>query len=165
LSHPDWVDRLVLMSTSCGGPQYPELTKDLWQDVAALAGLPPAEIFRRGMALAVNRRFALHHPELIERSVAIRSEDIQPFYAFRHQSAAAMNFDSRARAQMIPHPTLILAGSQDRVMPLALTQELARKILRARLEIFSEAAHLLFLEEAQPVNRMILEFFLGNKPV
>jgi pimeloyl-ACP methyl ester carboxylesterase len=164
LNNPDLVDRLVLMSTSCGGPRYPELTKDLWQEVAALAGLPAAEIFRQGMLLAVNRRFALQHLELIERSVAIRSENIQPFYAFKNQSDAAMNFDSRTRAQLISHPTLILAGSQDRVMPLSLTQELAQKIPQARLNIFPEAAHLLFLEEAQEVNRMILEFLLGNRP-
>ena len=165
LTHPDLIDCLVLMSTSCGGPQYLELTKDLWQEVAALAGLPAAEIFRRGMVLAINQRFVLHHPDLIDRSVAIRLENIQPFYAFKHQSDAAMNFDSRARAQMIHHPTLILAGSQDRVMPLSLTQELAQKISRSRLEIFPEAGHLLFLEEAQAINQMIIEFLLGNKLV
>jgi pimeloyl-ACP methyl ester carboxylesterase len=165
LSHPDLVDRLVLMSTSCGGPQYPELTKDLWQEVAALAGLPPAEIFRRGMALAVNRPFALAHPELIERSVAIRSEDLQPFYAFKHQSDAAMNFDSRNRTQRISRPTLVLAGSLDRVMPPSLTRELAGKIPGARLKIFPDAAHLLFLEEARAVNRLVLEFLLESKHV
>ena len=163
LRHPDLVDRLVLMSTSCGGPQYLELTKDLWQEVAALAGLPAAEIFLRGMVLAVSRRFALQHPELLDRSVAIRSENIQPFYAFKHQSDAAMNFDSRARAQMIHRPTLILAGSQDRVMPLSLTQELAQKIPQACLKVFPEAGHLLFLEEAQAVNSLIVDFLLEDK--
>lgn len=165
LSQPDLVDRLVLMSTSCGGPRYPELTKELWQEVAALAGLPPAEIFRRGMALAVSRRFALQHPELIERSVAIRLENLQPFYAFKHQSDAALNFDSRTRAQMIPHPTLILAGSKDRVMPPSLTQELAQKIPRTRLEIFPDSAHLLFLEEVRAVNSITVEFLLGKREV
>jgi pimeloyl-ACP methyl ester carboxylesterase len=165
LSQPDMVDYLVLMATSCGGPQYLELTKGLWEEVAALAGLPAAEIFRRGMALAATERFVLQHPEWIERSVAIRLEKIQPFYAFQHQSEAAMKFDSRFRAQRIHHPTLILAGSRDRVMPLPLTEELAQKIPGAHLKIFPDAAHLLFLEEANEVNRLILEFLAGNPAV
>ncbi len=163
LSQPELVDHLVLLATSCGGPQYLELTKSLWEEVAALASLPPAEIFRRGMALAVTQNFFTQHPEWIDRSVAIRMENIQPFYALKRQSDAAMDFDSRQRAQMIRQPTLILAGSQDRVMPLTLTRELAGKIPGARLNISPEAGHLLFLEKAEEVNRLILKFLKDNQ--
>ena len=158
LNQPGLVDHLVLMATSCGGPQYLELTKSLWEEVAALATLPPAEIFRRGMALAASKQFFLQHPELIDRGVALRLENIQPFFALKHQSDAAVNFDSRSRAQMIHQPTLLLAGSQDRVMPLPLTRELAGKIPGAKLKVFPDTGHLLFLEKATEVNRLIIEF-------
>jgi pimeloyl-ACP methyl ester carboxylesterase len=36
LSQPDLVDRLVLLATSCGGPEYVELTQAFWEEVAAL---------------------------------------------------------------------------------------------------------------------------------
>ena len=163
LNHPDLVDRLVLMATSCGSPRYLELTKDLWDEVAKLAGLPPEQILRQGMCFAVTARFWRDFPEAIERSVGIRMENLQPLYAFNRQSAAAMNFDSRDRAHLIRQPTLILAGSQDRVMPPVLTEELAKKIHHAHFKVFPNAAHLLFLEEADAVNRAILDFLSGGK--
>lgn len=158
LDSPDLVDRLVLMSTSCAGPRYIELTKNLWDEIAKLAGLSPEQIIRQGMSFATTEEFYRTHPEMIERSVAVRMENLQPLYAFTRQSAAAMSFDSRDRAHLIHQPTLILAGAQDRVMPLVLTEELASKIPNACLKIFPHAAHLLFLEEAQAVNGLIIDF-------
>jgi pimeloyl-ACP methyl ester carboxylesterase len=163
LNHPDLVDRLVLMATSCGSPRYLELTKALWDEIAKLAGLPPEEIIRKGMSFAVTEKFYRDFPEMIERSVGIRMENLQPLYAFTRQSAAAMNFDSRDRAHLIRQPTLILAGVQDRVMPLVLTEELAKKIPQAQFKRFPNAAHLLFLEEADSVNQALLDFLSGRK--
>lgn len=158
LSHPDLVGHLVLVATSCGGPRYLEVTRALWEEVAALAELPPEEIIRRGMALAMTETFYRENLELIDRCVAIRLENPQPLYAFTRQFNAGASFDSTGRAHRLAHPTLILAGAQDRVMPLSLTEELAQKIPGARLEVYPDAAHLLFLEKAQGVNQIILEF-------
>ncbi|MCX5907226.1 MAG: alpha/beta hydrolase [Deltaproteobacteria bacterium] len=158
LSDPDMVNRLILLATSCGGPRYMELTKSLWDEVAALAGLPPREIIRRGMVLATTPDFYEKNPGLIERSVAIRLENLQPLFAFIRQSHAAYSFNSTDRAHQIRQPTFILAGAHDRVMPLSLTQELAQKIPRSRLKAFPDAAHLLFLEKAESVNQDIGDF-------
>jgi pimeloyl-ACP methyl ester carboxylesterase len=163
LSNPDLIDRLVLLATSHGGPRYFELTKALWEEVAALAGLPPEEILRRGSVLAAAENFFQKNPELLDRSVAIRMENLQPIYAFTRQSTAAANFNSLLRAHLIRQPALILAGAQDRVMPPVLTQELAQKIPGAKLKVFPDAGHLLFLEKAQDVNQAILEFLSPEK--
>jgi pimeloyl-ACP methyl ester carboxylesterase len=158
MSQPDMVDRLVLMATSCGGPHYLEMTKELWEEVASLASLAPEEIVRRGMALATTETFYKENSQLIDRSVSIRLENPQPLYAFSRQFAAGSSFDSTRRAHLITQPTLIMAGAQDRVMPLTLTEELARKIPGARLVFYPDAAHLLFLEKAKEVNLGILDF-------
>jgi len=163
LGYPDLVDRLALLSTSCGGPIYLELTKALWDEIAKLAGLPPEQILRQGMSFAVTEKFFRDFPESIERSVGIRMENLQPLYAFTRQSNAAMNFDSRDRAHLIRQPTLILAGARDRVMPPVLTEELARKITQAHFKVFPNAAHLLFLEEADSVNRVLWDFLSEGK--
>jgi len=158
LSQPGLVDRLVLMATTCGGPEYAEMTKALWEEVAALAGLPPEEIIPKGMALAAAPAFARSHPELIERSVVIRMETLQPLYAFNRQAVAAYNFNSKDRSHLIHNPTLILAGDQDRVMPLQLTQAMAKKIPNARINVYPDTGHLLFLERAKEINQAIIEF-------
>jgi pimeloyl-ACP methyl ester carboxylesterase len=158
LKNPQLVDRLILMSTSCGGSRYLELTKTFWEEVASLQGLPPQEIIRQGMALATTQSFFLENPEIFNKSLEIRFENLQPLYAFVRQSTAGSLFDSRESAHLITRPTLILAGEQDRVMPLTLTEELAEKIPEARLRVFPNAAHLLFLEKTLEVNQAILEF-------
>jgi pimeloyl-ACP methyl ester carboxylesterase len=163
LGYPDLVDRLVLLSTSCGGPKYAELTMAFWGEVATLAGLPPKEIIRQGMALASTEEFCRANPGLVDRSVAMRMEELQPLFAFTRQSNAAMNFDSNQRAHLIRQPTLILGGARDRVMPPVLTEELAKKIPQAQFKVFPNAAHLLFLEEAESVNRILLDFLSGRK--
>jgi pimeloyl-ACP methyl ester carboxylesterase len=162
LQQPERVDRLVLLATTCGGPEYLELTKDLWSETAAFRNLPPDEMIRKGMALAAAPGFAQNHPELIERGVRVRSENLQPLYAFSRQAAAAYLFNSKDRAHLIHCPTLILAGAQDRVMPLPLTQVLAGIIPKARLKVYPDAGHLLFLEKAKEINQAIVDFLRGE---
>ncbi len=65
--------------------------------------------------------------------------------------------------RIIHNPTLILAGAQDRVMPPVLTEELAKKIPHAQFKVFPHGAHLLFLEEADSVNRVLLDFLSERK--
>jgi pimeloyl-ACP methyl ester carboxylesterase len=48
-------------------------------------------------------------------------------------------------------------------MPLVLTEELAKKVPQAQFKVFPNAAHLLFLEEADAVNRLLMDFLSGRK--
>jgi pimeloyl-ACP methyl ester carboxylesterase len=51
-----------------------------------------------------------------------------------------------------------LGEAQDRVIAFPLTEALAQKIFQDRLRIFPDAAHLLFLEKSEAVNKEIIEF-------
>jgi pimeloyl-ACP methyl ester carboxylesterase len=162
LEQPDRLDRLVLLATTCGGPEYLELTKDLWNETAAFRNLPPDEMIRKGMALAAAPGFARKYPELIEQGVGVRMEILQPLYAFTRQAAAAFNFNSKDRAHLIRCPTLIIAGAQDRVMPLQLTQGLASRIPNVRFKVYPDTGHLIFLEKSREINRAIIDFLRGE---
>ena len=48
-------------------------------------------------------------------------------------------------------------------MPFVKVKGLAKKIPHAQLKVFPNAAHLLFLEEADSVNRVILDFLSEGK--
>ena len=57
LQQPDLVDRPVLLATSCGGPEYLELTRDLWKRTVALRGLPPDDMkLEKGMDYDARRK-------------------------------------------------------------------------------------------------------------
>ncbi len=78
--------------------------------------------------------------------------------AFRFGSAAVWPVDQRNRALGITVPTLVLCGSDDRVTPPDLSEELAQLIERARLELIPCTCHLPNLENPTAFNAAIAAF-------
>lgn len=95
-------------------------------------------------------------PKLASQLIAVMAA-IDPA-AFRLGSAAVWPADQRDRARAITAPTLILCGSEDRVTPPALSEELARLIGGARLRLIARAGHLPNLEQPAAFNAEIRAF-------
>jgi len=55
-------------------------------------------------------------------------------------------------------PTLVVAGADDQVTPVAHAEELARGIAGARLEVVAQAGHQAPLEQAETFNRLLAGF-------
>ena len=71
---------------------------------------------------------------------------------------AARAMDLTAQAAALDVPTLVLAGSRDRLTTPTLAAELSALIRSARLRIADGAGHMLPLEAAEWVNREIVAF-------
>ena len=71
---------------------------------------------------------------------------------------AARAMDLTAQAAALDVPTLVLAGSRDRLTTPTLAAELSALIRSARLRIAEGAGHMLPLEAAEWVNREIVAF-------
>lgn len=158
IEHPERLNRLVLMATHYGGPAYLEATSELWDEILDIEGLSMDQIFRRGIAYSTTPEFFSSHPEMVEHLVAMRVEQPQPAYSFKLQFDSAAAFDAREWVGRIRAPTLVLAGRQDRVVPLEFAERLFRAISGARLTVVEDAAHLVFVEQPDAVNRLLLEF-------
>ena len=65
------------------------------------------------------------------------------------QLQAIRGHDALDRLAELDIPTLILHGTDDRVLPFGNSQLLLDAISGARLEVFEGAGHLLFLEEPE----------------
>ena len=81
--------------------------------------------------------------------------------AFRIGSEAVWLADQRERVAGIHVPTLVVVGDQDKVTPLALSEELAAAIPGARLQIISGAGHLTNLEMPDRFNAIVETFIQG----
>ncbi len=55
-------------------------------------------------------------------------------------------------------PTLVMSGTRDRIAPYFESRRVARLIPGARLETFEDAGHMLMLERADEVDRLLLDF-------
>ena len=71
---------------------------------------------------------------------------------------ACRAFDGRPLLGRVRTPTLVVAGADDGVTPVACAEELARGIAGARLEVIAQAGHQAPLEQPDAFNRLVAEF-------
>ena len=81
--------------------------------------------------------------------------------AFRIGTEAVWLADQRDRVARIAVPTLVLVGDQDTITPPALSEELARAIPGARLQILVGAGHLTNIEKPDEFNEVVETFVEG----
>jgi pimeloyl-ACP methyl ester carboxylesterase len=60
-------------------------------------------------------------------------------------------------------PTLVIAGDNDRAIPLENSQILASRIPKAKLVIIKGAGHEFFIEDAEEANKVVLGFLERHK--
>ncbi len=158
LSYPGRVDRLVLCSTSPGGPnQHPMPAAG----VEAFGRFPTLER-EAGLRLMVENSLGEHavreRPELVEEVYAYRLERAPPLEAWQAQLAAAIAFDSYDRLPEIAAPTLVLHGEADTVIDSRNGELLVDRIHGAQLHVVPGRGHLLVYEEAELVAPIVRDF-------
>jgi pimeloyl-ACP methyl ester carboxylesterase len=159
LDHPEIVNKLILCSTSFGGPNMILPKGEILQFMAFGAG---KETFQRGLELAFSPEYLAKNPEEIARITAPMRRNPQPRYAYLRQFMAPLNFNSEPRLHELTMPVLVMAGEADRVVPVENSRLLAAKLPNARLVTFPNAGHLFVVERADEVNRIILDFLKGG---
>jgi pimeloyl-ACP methyl ester carboxylesterase len=76
----------------------------------------------------------------------------------RSLEAMAGRPDSSYLLPRINVPTLIIAGGQDKVMPMAAAQSLKDGISGSRLVVIGEAGHMVNMEESETFNLQLRDF-------
>jgi len=150
---PERVDRLVLCSTTPGGPDtvpMPEVTVQLLAEAPTLA---PEVALRRFVenALGADPPAELVD-EIFERRIA---NPLDPA-GWQAQAAAGIGFQGVDRD--IAAPTLVLAGTGDNVVDRRNSDVLAARIPGARVEWFEGAGHLFFWERPGEFVRIVSDF-------
>jgi pimeloyl-ACP methyl ester carboxylesterase len=163
LDHPDRTDRLVLMAP--GGGAYPILSPiDVTSHVGALLG----EFFA-APSIAAMKKFlevmlfdpTLITPDIVEERwlAASRPEAAE---GFRHMVDVALSGAIEPRdlelwreVDRIQHPTLLIWGRDDRVLPLDGAFLLLRRMRDARLHVFPNCGHWAQVEHRAEFDRLV----------
>lgn len=147
ISHPDRVERLVLLSTTPGGEDahpMPEVTRRL---IAEMPGMAPEEALRRAVANALSPATVAARPELVDEIVALRLAAPQDPAGWRAQAHAGVTYDGGGRLGRIVAPTLVLHGTDDVVVDPANARVLVERIPAARELLVDGLGHLPFWED------------------
>ena len=149
---PERVDRLALLSTNAR-PLAPAQQAQ-WEDLAvALRQLPFAEIVAtRWLALvSAGRTLTAAVRAAVERmALACGAETLG-----RQIRAQLERPDSRPGLARISCPTLVVAGREDPLCPLALHAEIAAQIPGAHLVVVEQCGHYSPLEQPQAVTALL----------
>ena len=150
---------LTLMCTSHGGPDavpVPEETQAQIFDVPK--GASERGNLRHRMRPAFTDRFTNRNPHLLDRILEWRLEQDANEPAREAQAGAVLAFDVSDRLAEIGVPTLLLHGTDDRVLPVENGRLLEEKLPDSRLEVFEGGSHLFFIEDHERVTEELRAF-------
>ena len=144
--HPELVQGLVLVCTAARFALAPETIAGC-RDV--MRGRLPQQFTTEAFSPATGMEILREAwTEQVKTDPRVRYTDLLVCQAF----------DGRPLLGRIRTPTLVVAGADDRVTPVACAEELARGIPGARLEVLPQAGHQAPLEQVDAFNRLVVGF-------
>ncbi len=150
---------LTLLCTSHGGVDSVPIPEETRSHVANPPnGASRREAIRHQMRPAFSERFTNRNPHLMDRIIEWRLEQDASTPAAEAQTAAVFGFDASDRLDSIRLPTLVMHGTDDRVVPFSNGTLLAEKLPNATFERIEGGAHCIFIENAEQVNAALLSF-------
>jgi 3-oxoadipate enol-lactonase len=150
INAPQRIDRLVLISTAAhlpparGWRERAEAVRDAGS-AAAVADAVVARWFTPG--------FAARHPDRVADYRAMIAAT--PVEGYAACCEAIADYDVRPGLPSVPARTLVMAGAQDLAAPPTLGREIAEAVPEARFEVLDPGAHLVNVERADDVTRLI----------
>jgi pimeloyl-ACP methyl ester carboxylesterase len=144
--HPSWLQGLVL---ACAGPRFPIAPARLARLGDVVRGRLPQQFTTEAFSPATG----------MEVMREAWTEQVRTDPRVAHGDLLACRaFDAGGLLDRIRVPTLVVAGADDQLVPVALAEELACGIAGARLEVIARAGHQVPLEQADEFNRLVGRF-------
>jgi pimeloyl-ACP methyl ester carboxylesterase len=160
---PDRVSRLVLVSTTAQTDPHLAEVFELWAHMADVG--VSAEVRHRTTMLWCLGARALADRHRARAYLRGKTTTDRPAdYAI--QARACARHDALERLAGLRVPTLVVAGTDDRLTPAGQAEKLVRAIPRARLLYIADAGHFPYVEAPQEFQRGVLGFLHeeSNRP-
>ncbi len=155
LMAPERVSRLVLVATSGRSDAHLAQIYEHWARMAELG--VPAEVRHRSSMLWCLSAASLENTEAIAPYLQAKNSADRPGdYAI--QARACARHDALERLRQLDVATLVIAGSDDRLTPVAHAHALVDAIPGSRLELIPDAGHLVYLEQPEKFARAASDF-------
>lgn len=158
LSFPERVDRLVLCATLFGGATASPLDPGTLSYLMNYQEKVSDEVVRLEIAYGSGSGFTERHPDRVTRMVQFKQQTRPPRFAYFRQLASGTGYVSEDRLRKMKIPTLILAGKQDRIIPVENSSKLHALIPGSQLKIFEDAGHHPHMEIPDEFNQAVIEF-------
>jgi pimeloyl-ACP methyl ester carboxylesterase len=161
LEHPERVGALIL---GCTAAKAAKRHVPLWPVIRRLVPALLAGRQARTVALAQALVYGpATDPALIAEDLRLLESLHRPPEGMRAQRRAVLEYEgSQPRLGSVRSPTLIIHGSDDRLVPLRYGEELARLIPRADLVVLPGAGHMYITDALQAADSAVLSFLAAH---
>jgi poly(3-hydroxyoctanoate) depolymerase len=153
---PERIERLVLCATTPGLPSIPP------DPIVTALMLTPARYWNRQLGELILPIIAggrtARDPRVLRAGLEQRLIQPPSALGYLYQLYAMSGWSSHAWIGQVHHPTLVLHGDRDPVVPLVNGRYLARSLPDGRLHVVSGAGHLFLLDEAHSVTPALADF-------
>jgi len=154
LARPDLVRSLTLIGSAS---RFPEEVRN---GMRSRAKTVRAEGIAPTVQSTLERHFTLEtrteRPDIVDRATKTLLADDPAIYAAIWDVIA--NLDIHARLEEISCPTLILVGERDPITPPSIARELFEAIRGSKMEVISDAGHIISVETPTAVNNALKVF-------
>jgi len=160
-THPDRIASLALSATSAAFGT----SNGTWQRQFVSARLAPLDAGQTMADLAPSLVAGMIGESADPAGVAIAEQIMSavPEDTYRAAIACLVGFDKRAALAAIQAPTLLIAGSSDKVAPPAMMERMAARMPSARYRVIENAGHLMNLEQPAAFNAALAAFYRDLK--
>lgn len=163
IQHPEWVDRLIVISPS-----------GFWDRLSRVLGLLLKLLINENVPLNIGKKweehlvgfhffYDRHSPaceELLQRHLALFQSSVYPYFIRTTIRLArdALGHSLRDQLKRIQAPTLILWGRNDRVIPYYYAAVAASEIPDSVVRVFPRCGHLLMMEKPDDFAEAVRRF-------
>ncbi len=168
LNYPKYVNKLVLMNTTYSAKWIHDILIKQTSENLNKSNGPPEEAFwelskflyhqkfRRQMKANPKKKF--FNLFSVEDLIKIDNDKRVSAQDLINQAHSLLDFNSFSRLNKIKNPVLLIASSNDVLIPLSFMKEMNEVIPNSILKIIDKAGHMVNLSNAPEVNKTILEF-------
>lgn len=157
IRHPERVRALVLGASTPGGHRHELPERDVLNFIQRRGSMTPEEAAWASVPYSYCTETRERHAGRIGEDLIQRLRFPTNPIAYRAQLSAAWGYDGGNGLNEIAVPTLVLHGTEDRIVPFANGELLADAIPGAQLEVLEGAGHL-YPTDAPEADRKVLRF-------
>lgn len=165
LNYPEKVRKLLLVSTAFGKDEKGRHSAELLKAMGLREGFSDKDIGSVDMGKVMNALNSHSYSSRMLKAVAVPycwvRMKLFGIEGLRGQFEAVMTSSTLDGLNMIKAPTLVIAGTEDRVVLPRSSEWLAQRIPNARLVKIEGGSHTLIAEKRGRFNKEVLEFLMG----
>ena len=160
LNHPARLRSLILAATNCGGYFAVQAEPKVWGLLFSKAGMTPEDAL---LAMAPHTYAKDTPPELIGEDHHVRIAHYPSRHGYQAQLHGLIGWTAYPRLPTLRCPTLVLHGDEDRLIPPANGDLLAKRIPAAQLVRFKQASHWLHTDQLEQTVASVHGFLRGQR--